>query len=594
MDILEDRTVPSAQLLGFSALTGDWLTGTVDGDQLQTALSAHWDPYNLTAVVSGDFNGDGITDVAGWNRRGYWLVGLGDGSGHFQTEQWSDGFGRGWGWGTFLTGDFDGDGKDDIAMFAKNGGWWVARSTGTSFEIESWGQTGDWLTGGPWRDWEVGDFNGDGKADVAGLTAQRGWQVGLSTGTAFTEQTWLGAGSWLRGSRVQAVVAGDFNGDGKTDLAGFMANHLALVALSDGMGFDSTVWATGHRVGKASRLYRAGDVDGDGKADVFALDHWGHLETFASTGSSFATPAIDAYPRNFGRPVDLIVGDFRDEGDGKNEVAILTRHGRWLLGESAGVHTAFSSPGTFGAGRWVAAFATGVNRGDPRVNHHSSIRVRSYLNFITRQDLGRLRADPSYFGTIFNSYQYFLRNLAEPVYGDLNDQGVAICLATIVAYEVAPYRGLSDPEGTFRRPRSLSLGDLLHTRKLVCDEYCYLAVELYHIVFPASSDPDTVLHIIGFRSGPFGNHAQLTFANSGFSLLTDPTLGLVARTTIASLQQGKHVANSAIRQWIHRAESTYFMRATMSNFRALVVNALRRGLYRYARLMYDIDARFID
>jgi hypothetical protein len=69
---------------------------------------------------------------------------------------------------------------------------------------------------------------------------------------------------------------------------------------------------------------------------------------------------------------------------------------------------------------------------------------------------------------------------------------------------------------------------------------------------------------------------------------------LVARTTFASLQKGTPVANSAIRQWIHRAESTYFMRATMSSFRTLVLNALRRGLYRYARLMYDIDARFLN
>src|SRR6516164_8434303 len=49
IDVLEDRTVPSAQLLGFSALTGDWVTGTLDSDQLVNVISAQWDPYNLVA-----------------------------------------------------------------------------------------------------------------------------------------------------------------------------------------------------------------------------------------------------------------------------------------------------------------------------------------------------------------------------------------------------------------------------------------------------------------------------------------------------------------------------------------------------------------
>ena len=59
LERLEDRTVPSAQILGFIDTSGDWMTGTLSGGQLQVALAAHWDPYNLTGLVSGDFNADG-------------------------------------------------------------------------------------------------------------------------------------------------------------------------------------------------------------------------------------------------------------------------------------------------------------------------------------------------------------------------------------------------------------------------------------------------------------------------------------------------------------------------------------------------------
>src|SRR5262249_46092574 len=162
--------------------------------------------------VQGDFTGNGQTDLAGWNNLGYWLVGVANG-GQYQTQQWASGFGRGVAWDTFLVGDFTGDGKDDIAMFANTGQWWLAVSTGSSFQMQRWDVPGSWARGNTWRDWQVGDFNGDGMADVAGLSKQGAWQVGLSTGTSFQAQTWLPAGTWPTNVKPARVVAGDFNGD---------------------------------------------------------------------------------------------------------------------------------------------------------------------------------------------------------------------------------------------------------------------------------------------------------------------------------------------------------------------------------------------
>src|SRR5262245_20686806 len=62
------------------------------------------------------------------------------------------------------------------------------------------------------------DFNGDGKADVAGFNTSTGeWLVGASTGSAFPSTVWT---TWSP-SVTWVVRTGDFNGDGKADIAGF-------------------------------------------------------------------------------------------------------------------------------------------------------------------------------------------------------------------------------------------------------------------------------------------------------------------------------------------------------------------------------------
>ena len=61
-------------------------------------------------------------------------------------------------------GDFNGDGRDDIAGRTPSGGWWVARSTGSQFINGLWG---NWSSRVSWDDVLVGDFNGDGRDDLA-------------------------------------------------------------------------------------------------------------------------------------------------------------------------------------------------------------------------------------------------------------------------------------------------------------------------------------------------------------------------------------------------------------------------------------------
>jgi hypothetical protein len=135
-----------------------------------------------------DFNGDGKDDIVAFNQGnlGDVYVALSNGNGFDGTTvKWHDWFSPAG--ETPLTGDFNGDGKDDIVSFAQGtaADVWVALSNGTSFG-----------PGVKWNDFfslageipAVGDVNGDGKDDVVTFThnAAADVYVALSNGSSFS------------------------------------------------------------------------------------------------------------------------------------------------------------------------------------------------------------------------------------------------------------------------------------------------------------------------------------------------------------------------------------------------------------------------
>jgi hypothetical protein len=305
----------------------------------------------------GDFTGDGKADVAIHDAQtGIWHVGRSTGA-SFTIELWALGFGnRGSAVERVSVGDFTGDGKTDVAIHdTQTGTWHVGRSTGAGFAIELWA-LGFGNRGSAVERVYVGDFTGDGKGDVAIHNVQTGdWFVGRSTGAAFVVETWASR-LGTRGPAFEQVFVADFTGDGKTDVAIHdRQTGTWVVGRSTGSAFVTEPWATGFgNRGPAVEEVFVADFTGDGRADVAIHDRQtGNWFVGRSTGSALA---IEPWATGFGNlgpaAEEVLLGDFT--GDGLTDVAIHNKvTGDWFIGRSTGAG--------FGLEPWVFGFG---NRGD--------------------------------------------------------------------------------------------------------------------------------------------------------------------------------------------------------------------------------------
>jgi hypothetical protein len=267
--------------------TGNWWVGISTGSSFVTSLWATWNPAaKWVDVKVGDFNGDGKDDIAGrYSNTGQWFVGLSTGT-SFKTTLWSS-----WSpkatWVDVNVGDFNGDGKTDLTARVLNSGqWWTAISTGSSFTTSLWGT---WNPNVTWVDVKVGDFNGDGKSDIAGRIPYLGqWWVNRSTGSSFTNSlftTWSAEATWVN------VMVGDFNGDSKDDIAGrVLQNGQWWVARSTGSSFTNSLFTTWSAAdGVTWTNVMVGDFNGNGKDDIAGrILQNGQWWVGMSTGSQFS------------------------------------------------------------------------------------------------------------------------------------------------------------------------------------------------------------------------------------------------------------------------------------------------------------------
>jgi hypothetical protein len=282
---------------------------------------------HIAAAVSGDFNGDGRADIATLNSQtGQWSVNLTNGSASVWTT-WNTGVH----WTNIMVGDFTGNGRMDIiGRDPSSGNWWLAASTGSSFVNSLWGT---WNPSATWVDVKVGDFNGDAKADIIGRNLQAGqWWVGQSTGSSFTNSLWA---TWNTAVNWVDVQVADFNGDGRADItARASQSGQWWTGLSTGQGFTTSLWAVWNPNVTWVDV-SVGDFNGDGLPDIVGrMSQTGQWWVGSNTGSGFSAALWGTWSTAV-TWVDVQVGDFN--GDGLADITgRVLQSGQWWTATSNG------------------------------------------------------------------------------------------------------------------------------------------------------------------------------------------------------------------------------------------------------------------
>lgn len=273
----------------------------------------------ISSVATGDFNGDGLTDIAVLrmpqdadpktslqvadiillvaNGRGGFTVSSPVSSGVFRNGSPSY-------YPQLAALDLNGDGKSDLIVYGGSGGSAVGVFFGTS--------TG--LSAGPSLPFQsklfqvqvAADLNHDGYGDIVAVEADgvhilMGAPQGKHYGYFSSDQLLAPSDVY---NQIEMVVAADFNGDGLPDLAVATQNDVTIFMQRREGHFDRLQQYA------SSGLIAAGDFDGDGNVDLAVGGNPINI-LYGEGNGRFHAPPITT---NHGMPAGVASADFNHDG----------------------------------------------------------------------------------------------------------------------------------------------------------------------------------------------------------------------------------------------------------------------------------------